>query len=109
MKISLSKFYKEVTSSTTVNRKTTEAALRRWKIPFDHKSKANDVVDADHLPTARALWAAEKAKQAAQRAAKNGNGHAHAAPNADDVVTMMARVEKKIDAIIEQFGVTVHK
>jgi hypothetical protein len=93
MKISLSKFYKEVTGTSTVNRATTTAALARWGVPFDDNTAKSDVVDIVHLASATATHAAEKAAREAARPARNGNGAAHAS------TSRLGAVEVKLDAV----------
>jgi hypothetical protein len=70
MKVSLSKFYQEVTGTTTATRTTTGAALKRWGIPFDEAAAKSDAVDVAHLADAKAKHAEEVAAKAMKQAAK---------------------------------------
>ena len=63
MKVSISKFYKEVTGKTTVNSATCTAALERWGVPFDDMASKTkgDAVDVSHLELAKKVYATEVA------------------------------------------------
>jgi hypothetical protein len=100
MKISLSKFYKEITGKTTVNRSTTTGALTRWGVPFEDNSAKADVVDIVHLEGAKATYAAEQAVKEAARASRppaHGNGHDHGLDLKIDALAQ--RVELLIESI----------
>jgi hypothetical protein len=101
MKVSMSKFYKDVTGRTTANRKTTANALKRWNVPFDEAAGTTDVVDVAHLSLARAAWEVELKEQAA----KTGN------PAGGTLLTRMAALEQRlanmeslIDAVASAIG-----
>ena len=66
MKISLSKFYQEITGKTTANLSTTTRALTRWGIPFDPNANKVDRVEVRFLDAARVKWQEETAAAAAQ-------------------------------------------
>ena len=62
MKISVSKFYQEVTKSKTANSVVCQPALERWGVPFT-KGIKGDAVDASYLDVAKAKWEAECAER----------------------------------------------
>ena len=67
MKISMSKFYREVTNTSTVNKNTIVPALIRWGVPYDDTEAKRDCIDIVHLETAKKLWASEQAAKALAR------------------------------------------
>jgi len=67
MKISMSKFYREVTNTSTVNKHTIVPALIRWGVPYDDTEAKRDCIDIVHLETAKKLWASEQAAKALAR------------------------------------------
>lgn len=73
MKISLGKFYQEVTGSKTTARHSITTALDRWKIPYDADvGPGADAVDIAYLGAAKVSYseevaAGEHAKSEAQR------------------------------------------
>lgn len=68
MKISVSKFYQEVTKSKTANSVVCQPALERWGVPFT-KGIKGDAVDASYLDVAKAKWEAECAEREAEAVA----------------------------------------
>lgn len=112
MKVSMSKFYKEVTGSNTANRVVTQKALERWGVPydqFDNGAKKGDAVDVTFLEQAREKWKSESAERVAKRDAKRAS-----APLVDDeqLLTLLVRfddnitaINGKVDAIIKHLKV----
>jgi len=94
MKVSMTKFYREVTGRTTANRATTGAALTRWGVPFTERAGGKgDVVDIAHLESARAKWQQEVANgEARKRPTKPGE------PDA-----MLIQIDDKINELIGRF------
>lgn len=92
MKVSQSKFYKEVTGSKTANRKVTEPALERWGVPFDKTDGKGDVVDVAHLDAARAVFAIEQAARDAKRVKP-------ALKDDEDLLMLLIRLEDNVEGI----------
>lgn len=98
--ISKSKFYRAVTGSTTVNTKTTEAALQRWGIPYLPNVEKGDAVDSEYVPVARKLWESEKAAQEARRkAAPTTHSDAPLFEILSDIAQALRRIEAGIEAL----------
>ena len=94
MKVSLSKFYREVTGTTTVNRSSVVAAMTRWNVPYDEGNPKGDVVDVMHLPAASLQWREEQAAREAKRRV--------AAPTADESVrARLAAIEVRVDRLTD--------
>lgn len=74
MKISASKFYREVTGKTTASHATVLPALKRWGVPIPvGYVKKTEVFDIEHLPQAKIIWAKEQEEVAARRARRLAN------------------------------------
>jgi hypothetical protein len=96
--ISKSKFYRAVTGSTTVNTKTTEAALQRWGIPYLPGVEKGDAVDTEYVPVARKLWEAENAARDARRPAPKANDAAPLFEILSDIAQALRRIESMLHA-----------
>lgn len=119
MKVSISKFYKEVTGKTTVNRGTCTLALARWGVPVDDlgANVKGDAVDIAHLESAKKIHAAEVAERvrvAATVKKTNGSASARGTPplvSDGDLLQLLVRLDDnvaaistKLDALIKWHG-----
>jgi len=109
MKVSLTKFYQEITGSSTANRSITEAAMQRWGVPFEIAEGAKgDAVDVVYLEPARKAYAAERAELEARRGPSSrsaGNGGGAASEALDRNTKALRDVEAAIMLLVEHLSV----
>jgi hypothetical protein len=93
MKVSLTKFYHEVTGNSTTDKKLSIACLDRWQVPYDKDAGKRDVVDVKYLGQAAIAHKAEQDEREAKRKAREPK------PKAEEHHMIRDEVLQKLDDI----------
>jgi hypothetical protein len=118
MKVSMTKFYNEITGSRTGNKTVIGPALERWGVPFDQPngiSGKGDAIDVKWLEVAREKYAAEvaarKERIAKVQTQKQAKRAVAAVADADGLALLvrlddnMKDLNRKLDALMLHFMV----
>jgi hypothetical protein len=110
MKVSLTKFYQEITGASTANRSVTEAAMQRWNVPYEiSEGSKGDAVDVVYLEPARKAYAAERAESDARRGPRTSNGSGGDCEALDRNTKALRDVEAAMMLLVEHLAVLASK